>query len=194
MTTDSLPRRKMLKVAGMAAGATAGIAILPYVGYTLVHKKTTESGEIVEVDIGKLPAGQLLTVDWQGKPVWILRRTPEMLAALQDTARLVDPLSEHSKQPAYARNAHRSIKPEVFVAFGICPHLGCSPVGRFRKGADEGMPADWPGGFLCPCHTSTFDFAGRAHAGREAKTNLEVPPHRFLEDGRIRIGDDPPFL
>jgi ubiquinol-cytochrome c reductase iron-sulfur subunit len=192
--TQNRPRRKMLKLAGLAAGATTGLAILPFVGYTLIHKKTTESGEIVEIDIAPLPAGQLLTVDWQGKPVWILRRTPEMLATLQETARLVDPLSDHSKQPAYAKNPHRSIKPEVFVAYGICPHLGCAPVGRFRKGADEGMPADWAGGFLCPCHTSTFDFAGRAHSGREAKSNLGVPPYRFLDDRRIRIGDDPPFL
>jgi len=191
--TEHRPRRKMLKVAGMAAGATAGLAILPFVGYTLVHKKTTESGEIVEVGIDKLPPGQLLTVDFQGKPVWILRRTPEMLAALQDTRGLVDPASEHSKQPSYAKNPHRSLKPDIFVAFGICPHLGCAPIGRFRRGADEGMPADWAGGFLCPCHTSTFDFAGRAHTGREAKTNLAIPPYRFLDDGSIRIGDDPPM-
>jgi ubiquinol-cytochrome c reductase iron-sulfur subunit len=191
---ENRPRRKMLKVAGMAAGATAGLAILPFVGYTLIHKMTTESGEIVEVSIDKLPPGQLLTVDFQGKPVWILRRTPEMLATLQNTGRLVDPASEHSKQPSYAKNAHRSLKPEIFVAFGICPHLGCAPIGRFRPGADEGMPADWAGGFLCPCHTSTFDFAGRAHVGREAKTNLAVPPYRFLDDGSLRIGDDPPLV
>jgi ubiquinol-cytochrome c reductase iron-sulfur subunit len=192
--TEKRPRRKMLKVAGMAAGATAGLAILPFVGYTLVHKKTTESGEIVEVGIDKLPPGQLLTVDFQGKPVWILRRTPEMLVALKGAGNLVDPASENSKQPSYARNMHRSLKPEIFVAFGICPHLGCAPIGRFRPGADEGMPADWTGGFLCPCHTSTFDFAGRAHAGREAKTNLSVPPYRFLDDGSIRIGEDPPLV
>lgn len=188
------PRRRLLRMAGLAAGASAGLAILPYVGYTLIHRKTVESGEIVEVDLAPLPPGQLLTVDWQGRPVWILRRTAEMLATLQAETRLVDPNSEHSKQPAYAKNVTRSIRPEFFVAVGLCPHLGCAPQARFRPGADEGMPAGWRGGFLCPCHTSTFDFAGRAHAGREAKSNLAVPPHHYLADGRLRIGEDPPFL
>jgi ubiquinol-cytochrome c reductase iron-sulfur subunit len=187
---DNRPRRKMLKVAGMAAGATAGLAILPFVGYTLIHKKTTESGEIVEVDIGPLPVGQLLTVDWQGKPVWILRRTPEMLASLQDIARLVDPLSDHSQQPAYAKNSHRSIKPEIFVAVGICSHLGCSPSDRFQPGAQPSLPDDWAGGFLCPCHGSTFDMAGRVFKNKPAPDNLEVPPHMYLSDTRLLIGED----
>lgn len=191
---DDRHRRKVLRIAGVAAGATAGLAILPFVGYALIHRKTTESGEIVEVALDALAPGQMLTVDWQGRPVWVLRRTPEMIAAIATSARLVDPDSEHSKQPAYARNAQRSIRPDVFVALGVCPHLGCTPAPRFAPGAGEGMPADWIGGFLCPCHTSTFDFAGRAHAGREAKSNLAVPPHRFLDDGLLRIGEDPPLL
>ena len=192
MTTHR-PRRKLLKIAGMAAGATAGLAILPFAGQMLVHRKTTENGEIVDVNLTKLPAGQLLTVDWMGQPVWILHRTPEMIATLAKPALLVDPESERSRQPAYAKNPQRALKPEYFVALALCPHLGCTPSARFKPGANEGMPAEWPGGFLCPCHTSTFDFAGRAHANREAKTNLSVPPHRFV-DGTLRIGEDPPAI
>lgn len=188
----SRPRRQMLKVAGAAAGGAAALTIAPFLGKILLERKSTETGEIVDVDLTPLSPGQLLTVDWQGQPVWILRRTDEMLATLAAEDQLIDPQSEQSRQPHYAKNRHRSIRPDYFVAFGLCPHLGCTPTPRFRPGSDEGMPANWRGGFLCPCHTSTFDFAGRAHGGREAKRNLDVPPYRFLSDQRLLIGEDPP--
>ena len=189
-------RRKVLRLSAGAAGIAAVATLVPFVGQALIHRKTTENGEIVEVDLSNLPPGQVLTVDWLGKPVMIARRTPEMLALLakdEATARtaLADPLSDQSRQPAYARNTLRSLKPEIFVAFALCTHLGCPPAPRFKSGNAEGMPENWSGGFLCPCHTSTFDLAGRAHKNREAKENLGIPPYRFLGEQKIRIGEDP---
>lgn len=191
---DHAARRKVLRLSAGAAGVVAVATLAPFVGQALIHRKTTENGEIVEVDITQLPAGQLLTVDWLGKPVWVLRRTEEMIARLAQIgdSGLADPDSANSRQPAYARNGFRSLKPEIFVAFALCTHLGCTPAARFRAGKDEGMPESWGGGFLCPCHTSTFDLAGRAHQNREAKENLAIPPYRFLGEHQIRIGEDPP--
>lgn len=189
-------RRKVLRLSASAAGIAAAATLIPFVGQTLIHRKTTENGEIVDVDLSNLPPGQVLTVDWLGKPVMIARRTPEMLAGLakdEATARsvLADPLSDHSRQPAYARNTLRALKPEIFVAFALCTHLGCPPSPRFKAGNAEGMPENWRGGFLCPCHTSTFDLAGRAHKNKEAKENLGIPPYRFLSEQTLRIGEDP---
>ena len=189
-------RRKVLRLSAGAAGAAALVTLVPFIGQALIHRKTTENGEIVDVDLSNLPAGQVLTVDWMGKPVLIARRTAEMLAQLaKDEATaltaLTDPTSDRSKQPAYTRNAIRSLKPEIFVAFALCPHLGCTPSPRFKFGSSEGMPENWTGGFLCPCHTSSFDLAGRAHKNREAKENLGIPPYRFLSEQKIRIGEDP---
>jgi len=187
-------RRKVLRLSAGAAGIVAAATLVPFVGQALIHRKTTENGEIVEVDLASLPAGQFLTIDWLGKPVWVMRRTEEMIARLAQIKDpdLADPDSAFSRQPAYARNGFRSLKPEFFVAFALCTHLGCTPAARFRPGKDEGMPESWGGGFLCPCHTSTFDLAGRAHKNREAKENLAIPPYRFLADNQIRIGEDPP--
>lgn len=186
-------RRKVLRLSATAAGAAVVATLAPFIGQKLIHRKTTESGEIVDIDIGKLPGGELLTVDWLGKPVLILRRTPEMIARLQQppSANLADPASDHSRQPAYVRNATRSLKPEILVAFALCTHLGCTPAPRFKPGSAEGMPENWTGGFLCPCHTSSFDLAGRVHANREAKENLAIPPHRFIDQNTLRIGEDP---
>jgi ubiquinol-cytochrome c reductase iron-sulfur subunit len=186
-------RRKVLRLSATVAGAAVAATLVPFIGQKLVHRKTTESGEIVDIDIAKLPAGQMMTVDWLGKPVLILRRTPEMLAQLKlpPSALLSDPASERSKQPAYARNATRSLKPEILVTFALCTHLGCTPAPRFKTGSAEGMPENWIGGFLCPCHTSSFDLAGRVHANREAKDNLAIPPHRFVNENTLRIGEDP---
>ena len=132
-----------------------------------------------------------MTVEWRGKPVWILRRTPEMLAGL-DTIEddLLDPASARPMQPEYAHNAHRSIKPEYLIAVGICTHLGCSPSEKFASGAASGLGERWPGGFLCPCHGSTFDLAGRVYKNKPAPDNLEIPPHYYLSDSRILIGED----
>ena len=193
--TKNLLRRNVIRLSIGAASAAAAITLVPFVGQILVHRKTTENGEIVDVDITNLPVGQLLTIDWLGKPVWIIHRSAEMIAQLNpsntDNNSLTDPNSDNSKQPTYARNEFRSLKPNFFVAFSLCTHFGCTLSPRFKIGNKEGMPKNWTGGFLCPCHTSTFDFAGRAHKNREAKENLSIPPYRFLSEQMIRIGEDP---
>jgi ubiquinol-cytochrome c reductase iron-sulfur subunit len=145
----------------------------------------------VEVDLFDIPSGGSKTVEWRGKPVWLIRRTPEMLAALQGhDAELADPQSKRDQQPDYARIAARAIKPELFVAIGICMHLGCSPNRALAGLASPSLPADWPGGFFCPCHGSTFDGAGRVFKNKPAPTNLEIPPYRFISDSRIVVGTD----
>jgi ubiquinol-cytochrome c reductase iron-sulfur subunit len=183
-------RRDVLKIVGLAAGGSAAAVLAPFVGHALIHRKTIENGGIVEVDVAQLPAGQLLTVDWQGRPVWILRRTPAMLASLAASQDLTDPASEHSQQPEYARNPQRSLVPELFVAIGLCTHLGCAPTLRIKPGSAEGMPVDWRGGFVCPCHSSSFDLAGRVHRNGMATENLAVPPYRLVDENRLRIGED----
>lgn len=186
-------RRKALRLSATVAGGAALATLAPFVGQALIHRKTTANGEIVEVELGALDAGQLLTVDWLGAAVWVVRRTPEMIAQLAATplAELADPASEHSRQPTYARNPGRSLKPEFFVAFAMCTHLACTPIARFRPGSAEGMPGSWPGGFICPCHSSLFDLAGRVYKHREAKQNLAIPPHHFVSEHLLRIGEDP---
>ena len=154
-------------------------------------ERAKSAGAPVEADIGQLSPGEMMTVEWRGKPVWIIRRTTEMLdqlAKLDDL--LADPKSDKPMQPEYCKNAHRSIKPEYLVAVGICTHLGCSPTDKFKAGAESGIAVDWPGGFLCPCHGSTFDLAGRVYKSKPAPDNLEVPPHRYVGDAKIVIGED----
>jgi ubiquinol-cytochrome c reductase iron-sulfur subunit len=148
-------------------------------------------GAAVEVDIGDVPPGGMKTVEWRGKPVWVVRRTPQQLAALDKLApELADPDSKRDQQPAYAANAQCSIKPEVLVMVGICTHLGCSPTAVAQGSANPSAGADWPGGFFCPCHGSTFDLAGRVYKNKPAPTNLEVPPQQYLSDTRLLIGED----
>jgi len=151
-------------------------------------------GAAVEVDISELKPGEKLTVEWRGKPVWIVRRTPEQLEELKGLAgQLADPDSKRNPSeitPEYARNEWRSINPEFLVAVGICPHLGCSPSDRFASGAQPSLPADWKGGFLCPCHGSTFDMAGRVFKNKPSPDNLEVPPHMYLSETKLLIGED----
>lgn len=157
-------------------------------------ERAKAAGAPVEVDIAGLAPGEMKTVEWRGKPVWILKRSPEMLATLKQTdAEVADPNSERKPDeltPEYARNEYRSIKPEILVAVGICTHLGCSPVTRFQTGAQPSLPDDWHGGFLCPCHGSTFDLAGRVFKNKPAPDNLEVPRHMFLSDSKLVIGKD----
>ena len=165
--------------------------MVPFLSSMLPSERAKAAGAPVEVDVGNLAPGQLITVEWRGKPVWILNRSKEMLDTLPKLEDAVaDPKSEQLQQPESCRNATRSIKPNLLVAVGICTHLGCSPSSKFKTGAEEGMAADWPGGFLCPCHGSTFDFAGRVYKSKPAPTNLEVPPHTYLTDTRILIGED----
>ncbi len=186
------PKRRQLLVATSAAGAVAGIGIaIPLVSSLMPSARAKAAGAPVEVDISKLAAGQMMTVEWRGKPVWIIHRTGEMLASLKKAEpNLVDPGSEEAQQPEYATNEYRSIKPEIMVAIGICTHLGCSPTEKFEHGDAQGMQADWPGGFLCPCHGSQFDLAGRVYKNMPAPTNLEIPPHQYLAEGRLLIGED----
>jgi len=177
------------------AGAIGGVAAaVPFVESFAPSERAKAAGAPVEVDIADLKPGELKTVEWRGQPVWIIRRTPEMIAGLaKDEAELADPQSKRNPDdltPPYARNRDRSIKPEVFVAVGICTHLGCSPNPRFAAGAQPSLPADWPGGFLCPCHGSTFDLAGRVFKNKPAPDNLRVPPHSYISATRLRIGED----
>jgi ubiquinol-cytochrome c reductase iron-sulfur subunit len=186
------PKRRQLLIATGAAGAVAGAALaIPLLSSLAPSERAKASGAPVEVDISKLLPGQIMTVEWRGKPVWVVHRTPEMLAALNaNEPQLVDPGSAQPQQPTYATNGHRSIRPEIMVAVGICTHLGCSPTEKFKPGADQGMAADWPGGFFCPCHGSQFDLAGRVFKNMPAPTNLEIPPHQYLAEKRLLIGDD----
>lgn len=177
------------------AGAVGGVAVaVPFVSTFAPSERARAAGASVQVDIGAVQPGEKLTVEWRGKPVWIIRRTPEQLAALPKIdAQLADPKSERKPAeltPAYARNVNRSIKPEYFVGVGICSHLGCSPSDKFQTGAQPSLPDDWAGGFLCACHGSTFDLAGRVFKNKPAPDNLEVPPHMYLSDTVLLIGED----
>ena len=184
-------RRRLIVATAAVGGAGAITAMVPFLSSMLPSERAKAAGAPVEVDVGNLAPGQLITVEWRGKPVWILNRSKEMLDTLPKLEDAVaDPKSEQLQQPESCRNATRSIKPNLLVAVGICTHLGCSPSSKFKTGAEEGMAADWPGGFLCPCHGSTFDFAGRVYKSKPAPTNLEVPPHTYLTDTRILIGED----
>jgi len=184
-------RRRLIVATAAVGGVGAVAALVPFVSSLLPSERAKAAGAPVEVDIGKLESGQMMTVEWRGKPVWIINRTKEMLATLPKLDdQVADPKSQKDQQPPYAQNENRSIKPEYMVVVGICTHLGCSPSSKFKPGAEEGMPSDWLGGFLCPCHGSTFDFAGRVFKAKPAPTNLEVPPHVYLTDTRILIGDD----
>ncbi|MBZ8140349.1 ubiquinol-cytochrome c reductase iron-sulfur subunit [Rubrivivax gelatinosus] len=176
------------------AGAVGGAAVaVPFVSTFAPSERARAAGAPVEVDISKLAPGERMTVEWRGKPVWILRRTPEQVEELKKLdGQLADPNSERTAYPipAYAKNTGRSIKPEYLVVIGICTHLGCSPGGVAKNAGNPSVPADWPGGFLCPCHGSTFDLAGRVFKNKPAPDNLEVPPHMYLSDAVLLIGED----
>ena len=191
MSTDvDAGRRRFLtaSVAVVGGVATVGTAV-PFVVAWQPSERARAIGAPIEVDISKIEPGQMLTAKWRGKPVWIVSRTPEILAALPGIDdRLRDPESTQNQQPGYAKNEFRSIKPEIVVLIGICTHLGCSPLHIKQDGAPLG--AGWSGGFFCPCHGSMFDYAGRVYAGVPAPTNLVVPPHKYLSDTRILIGAD----
>ena len=184
--------RRRLLVATAAAGGVAGVAAaVPFVASMLPSERAKAAGAPVEVDISKLAPGQMMTVEWRGKPVWIINRTKEMLDGMAKIAdQLADPKSDKKMQPDYAKNDTRSIKPEILVAVGICTHLGCSPTDKCKTGADSGIDPNWPGGFICPCHGSTFDLAGRVYKSKPAPDNLEIPPHMYLGDAKLIIGED----
>jgi ubiquinol-cytochrome c reductase iron-sulfur subunit len=187
--------RRGLLVATCAAGGVAGLATAgAFVSTFQPSERAKAAGAPVEVDISGLAPGEMKTVEWRGKPVWILKRSPEMVESLKKTdPQVADPKSERNQAdltPEYARNEYRSRKPEILVAVGICSHLGCSPSAKMQPGAQPSLPDDWQGGFLCPCHGSTFDLAGRVFKNKPAPDNLQVPPHMYLSDTKLLIGKD----
>ena len=181
-------------IASTCAGAAGAAALAtPFVSSFAPSEKAKAAGAAVEVDIAGVKPGEKITVEWRGKPVWIMRRTPEQLETLKKTdSEVADPNSDRTAfpTPEYAKNETRSIKPEVLVVVGICTHLGCSPSDKFAPGAQPSLPDNWLGGFLCACHGSTFDLAGRVFKNKPAPDNLEVPPHMYLSDNKLLIGED----
>jgi len=196
MSQDAVdPSRRAWVGIACGAGALGGVAAaVPFVSSFAPSERAKAAGAPVEVDISSLKPGEMATVEWRGKPVWILRRTPEQVAELPKLdAKLADPDSKRKPDeltPEYARNKGRSRKPEYLVAVGICSHLGCSPSAKLAAGAQPGLPEDWHGGFFCPCHGSMFDLAGRVFKNVPAPDNLEVPPHMYLSDSKLLIGED----
>jgi ubiquinol-cytochrome c reductase iron-sulfur subunit len=182
-------RRCFLRCATTAVGGIGLAATsVPFVSYWMPSVDTEAAGAPVKVDISALQPAQQLTVAWRGQPIWIIRRTSEMLASLPELDNLLrDPLSLEDQQPAYAKNLYRSIKQEFFVAIGVCTHLGCIPTYRPDLG---GITTSWMGGFYCPCHGSTYDLAGRVFKGVPAPLNLRIPRYMFLSDTEIMIGQD----
>lgn len=181
-------------IASSCAGVVGGAAVaVPFVSTFTPSERAKAAGAPVEVDISGIKPGEKLTVEWRGKPVWVVRRTPEQLEALKKLdGQVADPHSDRTAYPIpeYAKNEARSIKPEYLVVVGICSHLGCSPSDKFVAGPQPSLPDDWAGGFLCPCHGSTFDMAGRVFKNKPAPDNLEVPRHMYLSDTRIVVGKD----
>jgi len=184
-------RRHFLTVATVVTGGAGVIATaVPFVSSFKPSARAQALGAPIEVDVSKLEVGALLKIEWRGHPIYILHRSDEMIASLgKDTSLLRDPMSKDSEQPSYATNEHRSIKPAYLVLEGVCTHLGSAPMPRFEV-APADLGPQWPGGFLCPCHGSKFDLAGRVFAGVPAPTNIGVPPYRYINDNTILIGSD----
>lgn len=184
-------KRQFLTSALTVVGAIGtGYLAVPFLSQMQPSVKTLAAGAPVEVDLSKLEPGQLLRAAWRGKPVWILNRTPTILENIKSVQdQLSDPESKSSIQPENTKNEFRSIKPEIFVALGLCTHLGCSPTFR-PEVAPHDLGSDWKGGFFCPCHGSKFDLAGRVYSGLPAPTDLEIPPHRYLSDTLLLIGEE----
>lgn len=184
--------RRNLLVATSAVGAAAGIgAAVPFLASFTPSERAKAAGAPVEVDISKLAPGEMMTVEYRGKPIWVLRRTKEQIEGLSKLdPELADPESVRAVQPDYVKGDYRSINPEFLVCEGVCTHLGCSPTAKIATGAEGGMGSDWAGGFLCPCHGSTFDLAGRVYKNKPAPDNLPVPPYRFVSDSVLMIGED----
>ncbi len=185
-------RRTFLTLATIGVAAVgAGFTAVPFVESWFPSERARSLGAPVDVDVSKIEAGQMISPIWRLQPIYIIRRTPQMLAILQNHDKdLKDPHSNESKQPAYAKNDVRAVKPEYMVMIGICTHLGCLPKQHFDAG-DPLLGADWPGGYLCPCHGSRFDLAGRVFNGSPASVNLVIPPYRFATESTLRIGEDP---
>lgn len=186
-------RRTWLITSCAMGGVGAAAVAVPFVSTFQPSERAKAAGAAVEVDISGILPGEKIVVEWRGKPVWIMRRTPGQLAELEKLGgQLADPESARTAVPTpeYAKNHHRSIKPELLVTVGICTHLGCSPGDRLTPGPQPSLPDDWQGGFLCACHGSTFDLAGRVFKNKPAPDNLEVPPHHYISDTRLLVGED----
>ena len=183
-------RRTLVVATSVVGGAAAVGAAVPFVASMLPSERAKAAGAPVQAEIAALQPGELKVFEWRGKPVWVIRRTKEMLDSLKAVVpNLTDPESKHSEQPPYAKNEYRSAKPEFMVMEGVCTHLGCSPQNRPAEAKSE-MGSDWVGGFYCPCHGSKFDYAGRVFRGAPAPVNLKVPPYTFVSDGSLLIGED----
>jgi ubiquinol-cytochrome c reductase iron-sulfur subunit len=190
-TVDKAKRRFLVGATSVVGGIGAAAAATPFVMSLWPSERAKAAGAPIEVDISKIEPGQKINVEWRGKPIWLLNRTGAMLATLPKLdPRLVDPNSDVPQQPPYCKNEHRSIKDSMWVAIGICTHLGCSPTFR-PEVAPADLGPDWLGGFFCPCHQSKFDLAGRVFKGVPAPTNLVIPPYRYQSETRIVIGEDP---
>ena len=185
-------RRRVLTALTSVVGAAGAVgAAVPFVGSWNPSARAKAAGAPVNFNISKLEPGQMATIEWRGKPVFIVRRTKEALQSLEDIKdNLRDPDSEKSSQPTYTKNAHRAIKEEILVILGLCTHLGCAPTYRPDVGAEDLGGDSWLGGFFCRCHGSKFDLAGRVMQGVPAPINLEVPPYKYLSDDVIRVGED----
>ncbi len=183
-------RRRLIVATSVVGGAASLGAAVPFVASMWPSERARAAGAPVEIDISNVGPGELAVFEWRGKPVWVMKRTKEMLDAIKQVdARVSDPKSEVEQQPGYAKNEYRSAKPELMVLVGICTHLGCSPQLKSAEAKAE-MGGDWAGGFYCPCHGSKFDFAGRVYKGSPAPTNLEVPPYAYLSETTLVIGED----
>ena len=190
--TVDVDKRRFLTNATTVVGGIGAIAVaIPFISSLSPSAKAQAAGAPVAVDISKLAIGQMITAEWRGKPVWVLRRSEETLATLPTlVSELLDPDSDNTdQQPDYCKNPGRSIRDDILVVVGICTHLGCSPTHRPEL-APEDLGSDWKGGFFCPCHGSTFDLAGRVYSGVPAPTNLVVPPYHYLSENQLLIGED----
>lgn len=189
-TGEDSPRRRFLRRATTATAGLGAVGIaVPFIGSMTPSERAKAAGAPVEIDISELKPGQMIVQAWRGKPVWVLKRTPEMIAAMKNGLDLLaDPDSAKSEQPEYTQNDLRSVKEDIVVLLGVCTHLGCAPVDEFESGS---VDADWLGGFFCPCHGSKFDFAGRVYKSVPAPTNLPIPPYRFADDNTLVIGENP---
>lgn len=187
---DTSKRQFLTSALSVVGAVGAGYLAVPFLSQMQPSAKAMAAGAPVEIDLSKMEPGQLIRAAWRGKPVWVLNRTPDVISTLSTLdSKLADPMSNESLQPEYSKNALRSIKPEIFVAIGLCTHLGCSPTFR-PEIAPSDLGSDWKGGFFCPCHGSWFDLAGRVFRGVPAPTNLEIPPYRYVNDSLIVIGED----
>jgi ubiquinol-cytochrome c reductase iron-sulfur subunit len=194
MATDAVvnkdKRRFLIGATSVVGGIGVAAVAAPFVISLFPSERAKAAGAPVEVDISKIEPGQKINIAWRGKPVWVLNRTPEMLATLPKMdSRVADPKSEVDHQPSYCKNEWRSIKKEWWIAIGICTHLGCSPTFR-PEVAPPDLGPDWLGGFFCPCHQSKYDLAGRVFKSMPAPTNLVIPPYKYLNDTHISVGED----